>query len=67
MRPWQKVERRYQVIKKAKGQETVEDTGDLRRMRRRLQELRSSTVGGKSSSRGSGPYKVEYRLEPVSS
>lgn len=55
----------YQVIKRANGKETVEDEGDLRRMNRRLRELRSSTRGGMSTSRGRGSYKVEYEIRPT--
>lgn len=59
---WQKIDQKVEIVKTSKGVEEVVDSGDRRRMNRRLKELRDSVRGGLSMSRSGAPYKVSYKL-----
>lgn len=49
---WQKIDQKVEIVKMSKDIEEVVDSGDRRRMNRRLKELRDSAA----------PYKVFYKL-----
>jgi len=51
----------YEIVRKARGKETIEDSGDLAKMNKRIKELRKSTRKG-VSGRGGKKYSVEYSL-----
>ncbi len=53
---------RYELVRRARGKETVVDTGSLPRMRARLRELRASTRGGRVSGRKHNRYTVLYEV-----
>ena len=56
--------KKYEIVRRARGEESVEASGDLPKMRRRLAQLRASTQSGVSGRKGR-KYPVSYELRLV--
>lgn len=54
--------KKYQLMRRARGRTTVEDSGDRSRMHDRLKQLRNSTRHG-VCGQGHKKYKAEYWVE----
>jgi hypothetical protein len=54
---------RYELVRRARGKETLVETGSLSRLRARQRELRASTRGGRVSGRNQNRYTVACEIK----
>jgi hypothetical protein len=54
---------KYEIVRKAKGRESVVAEGSLPKMNSRIKELRQGTRGGVTGRRHRG-YSVSFELRP---